>query len=246
MQNYKLTLAYDGGRYHGWQRQASGGGVTIQAKVEEALGRITGSAVEIAGSGRTDAGVHAQGQVASFALAQSIPCQELLQQLRRQLPADIGALALTYAPPRFHARLSAVGKVYQYRIWNSATPCVFARQYVYVYPGALSLPAMEQGAARLLGRHDFRGFSAYRGSKSTVRRLEALSICRTGQELRLTFRGEGFLYNMVRILTGTLLEIGRGERKLDTIDEILRTGARGQAGYTVPAKGLCLMEVIYP
>ena len=245
MPNYKLILAYDGSRYRGWQRLPDDG-ATIQGKLETVLTRIFEMPVEVAGSGRTDAGVHALGQVASFHSARDLPPAAVLCALRRYLPEDIGARALEYAPPRFHARLSAVGKTYRYRVWNSDAPCVFDRRWVYVFPEQLDETQMRAAAALLLGTHDFRGFSAARTKKSTVRTLRALEIERVGEELRFTLSGDGFLYRMVRILVGTLLEIGRGERTPACIPEIFAGRTRAEAGFTVPAKGLCLMEVQYP
>lgn len=245
MPNYRLRLEYDGSRYRGWQRLQDTD-MTIQGKLEALLTRLAGEPVEVQGSGRTDAGVHARGQVASFRLQQDLSPGELLAALRRYLPEDLGALELDYAPARFHARLSAVGKTYCYRIWNSEAPCVFERRYVYVFPESLDLARMRAAAERLTGTHDFAGFSAGRTKKSTVRTLRELTVTHAGPELRFTLRGDGFLHHMVRIIVGTLLEIGRGDREPDCIDEILTGKVRAAAGFTVPAKGLCLMEVEYP
>ena len=245
MPNYCLKLAYDGSRYRGWQRLLDAD-MTIQGKLEAVLSRILEEPVEVQGSGRTDAGVHALGQVASFRTVRDLPPPELLSALRRYLPEDIGALALDYAPPRFHARLSAIEKTYRYRVWNSEEPCVFDRRWVYVFPEELDEERMRQAAARLLGTHDFRAFSADRTKKSTVRTLRRLDVEREGPELRFTLTADGFLHHMVRILVGTLLEIGRGDRPPEEVDAVFAGGARAAAGFTVPAKGLCLMEVIYP
>ena len=245
LQNYKLLLAYDGSRYAGWQRLARTE-QTVQGKVETALSRLTGQAVQICGSGRTDAGVHAEGQVASFRLETAVDCGVLLEQLRRYLPEDIGALALEPAPERFHARLSARRKTYRYRIWNSSLPCVFERKYVYPVPQPLDAGLMEQEARQLLGTHDFAAFCTRRSEKkSTVRTLEQVRVEQTGQELRLYYTADGFLYNMARILTGTLIEIGDGRRPPQTMGVVLESRRRELAGYTAPAKGLCLMEVEY-
>ena len=245
MPNYCLKLAYDGSRYRGWQRLLDAD-MTIQGKLEAVLSRILEEPVEVQGSGRTDAGVHALGQVASFRTVRDLPPPELLSALRRYLPEDIGALALDYAPPRFHARLSAIEKTYRYRVWNSEEPCVFDRRWVYVFPEALDEERMRQAAARLLGTHDFLAFSADRTKKSTVRTLRRLDVEREGPELRFTLTPDDFLHHMVRILVGTLLEIGRGDRPPEEVDAVFAGGARAAAGFTVPAKGLCLMEVIYP
>lgn len=245
MQNYKLLLAYDGSRYAGWQRLAKTE-QTVQGKVETALSRLTGQNVQLCGSGRTDAGVHAAGQVASFRLQTPVDCGVLLEQLRRYLPEDVGALALEPAPERFHARLSARRKTYCYRIWNSPTPCVFERKYVYPVPQPLDAGAMERAAQRLLGTRDFAAFcTRHSEKKSTVRTLERVRVERVGQELRLYYTADGFLYNMARILTGTLIEVGDGRRQPESLDAVLASRCRELAGYTAPARGLCLMEVEY-
>lgn len=242
MGNYRLTLAYDGTRYHGWQRLA--GARTVQGTVETALTQIFAQPVEISGSGRTDAGVHARGQVASFA-APERDCASALRQLRALLPPDIGALSLSPAAARFHARLSATQKTYHYRIWNSEVPDVFERRWRVAFPQRLDEEAMRRAATRLIGRHDFGAFSSAGRKKSTVRTLKALSIVRTGDEICFGLTADGFLYNMVRILVGTLLEVGAGERTAESVAALLDGAPRAQAGKTAPARGLCLMEVRY-
>lgn len=246
MRNWKLTLSYDGSRYRGWQR-LPGADNTIQGKLEEVLERILGEPVQVIGSGRTDAGAHALGQVANFHCQSSMPGLEILSQLRTHLPEDIGILSCEEVDIRFHARLNAQAKTYVYRVWNSALPCVFQRRYVYPLPAPLDLAAMEQAASALTGTHDFRSFcSNKRVQKSTVRTIYSLTLTREGHELLFTVRGNGFLYNMVRILVGTLLEVGMHQRAPEEIPNLLALGDRSAAGYTVPAKGLCLREVEYP
>ena len=245
MKNYKLTLRYDGSRYSGWQKQGNTGN-TIQEKLETLLTRLLEQPVEIAGCGRTDAGVHARRQVCSFRAETDMDGDELLAQLRRYLPEDIGALSLEEAPPRFHARLSCTEKRYLYRIWNSDAPTVFERKYVYRYPGALDTDAMRRAAQALIGEHDFTSFCANRHmKKSAVRKLKSIEIDRHGDELRILLTGNGFLYNMVRIIVGTLIEAGRGERDADNIAAVLRSQDRKNAGFTAPAQGLCLWDVQY-
>ncbi len=244
MQNYKMTVSYDGTRYSGWQRQGNTAS-TIQYKLEQALSRLTGEDVEISGSGRTDAGVHAMGQVANFHLTARQNCGELMNRLNEALPEDISILDLRPAAPRFHARFSAKEKVYRYTIQNSAKKDVFGRKYSYRIPEPLDLAAMEETAKLLLGTHDFRGFATGRTKKSTVRHLSAIEIRREGERVYLTFTGNGFLYNMVRILTGTLIEAGLGKRAPDSVLPVLEHGDRTAAGFTAPAHGLCLMEVRY-
>ena len=245
MSNYRLTLCYDGTRWKGWQKQGNTEH-TIQGKLETLLSRLLDQPVEAAGSGRTDAGTHAAMQVASFRAKTKLSPEEILSGLRQYLPADIGALSLEEAPPRFHARLSCVGKTYVYRIWNSTEPQVFARNYCWILPEALDIGAMEEAAALLGGEHDFSAFCANKHlKKSAVRNLHSVTITREGPELRLRFTGDGFLYHMVRILTGTLVEVGLHQREAREMPAILASRDRSRAGFTAPAKGLILWEVRY-
>lgn len=185
-------------------------------------------------------------QTASFRAKTDLPAPELLRRLRAQLPGDIGVLTLTEAGPRFHARLSCRGKTYVYRVWNSDTPNVFERRYVYALPQPLDTAAMQHAAALLCGRHDYTSFCANRHmKKSAVRTVDAITVERLGEEVRLTFSGDGFLYHMVRILTGTLLEVGLGQRDADTMADILAARDRAAAGPTAPARGLILWETRY-
>ncbi len=245
MPNYRMTLCYDGTRYNGWQRQGNTRS-TIQEKVETALSALLEQPVEVAGSGRTDAGVHARMQTASFRARTDLPPETILAELRRALPRDIGALALAEAPPRFHARLSCMGKTYVYRIWNSETPNVFERRYVLPVPEPLDLAAMRAAARALCGTHDFTSFCTNRRmKKSAVRTLETVAVTRDGDEVCLAFSGDGFLYHMARILAGTLLEVGRGARGADTMAALLDARDRTAAGPTAPAQGLILWETRY-
>lgn len=245
MPNYKLTLCYEGTRYRGWQRQGNVSG-TIQEKLETILSRILEQPVELAASGRTDAGVHARMQVCSFRARTALSCEEILSTLRAHLPEDIGALSLEEAPPRFHARLNCREKTYLYRIWNSAAPNVFTRRCQLRIEEALDLAAMEQAAALLCGEHDFAAFCSLKNPRhSTVRNVKEIRIQPNGEELCLLFTGDGFLYNMVRILTGTLLEVGLGRQSPEEMPRILSSLDRSQAGPTAPSQGLCLWEVKY-
>lgn len=245
MYTYRLTLSYDGSRYNGWQKQGNTKN-TIQEKLETLLSRLTGEKVEVNGSGRTDAGVHAMGQVASFRTTASQNCAALLADIRRYLPEDIGAMDLTEVSPRFHARLNATGKTYVYRVWNSEEPNVFERKFLYTVTEELDVAAMKAAAVHLIGTHDFMSFCANkRMKKSTVRTITELHIEQIGHELRFTVSGDGFLYNMVRILVGTLLEVGMGKRIPDSIPALLDAKDRSQAGYLVPPHGLRLEAVYY-
>ena len=244
MRNLRLDICYDGTRYRGWQR-LPGKDDTIQGKLETTLSRILGEPIEISGSGRTDAGVHAKHQIANFHCESTMTCEELLDQLRRYLPEDIGIHSCKDVSPRFHARLNAKEKTYEYRIWNSEAPCVFERRYVAVMPDNLDIGAMKEAAEHLLGEHDFSAFCGNaKMKKSTVRYIRSIEILTVGKELRIRFTGNGFLHNMVRILVGTLIEVGRGEREMDSIPALFG-GKREDAGFLAPGKGLCLMEVRY-
>ena len=241
---YCLILAYDGTSYKGWQRLPDSR-ATVQGRVEAALSEIFGENIEISGSGRTDAGVHASGQAASFRAPQTPP-EKVLAQLRHKLPGDIGALSLNYAADRFHARLCATEKTYVYRVWNSQKPDVFGRRYRCHIPAKLNVEGMRQGAELLLGRQDFLAFCANKHfKKSSVRELKRLEITENGPELCFHLTADGFLHHMVRIIVGTLLEIGMGKREPDSIPQILAGRRREAAGETAPACGLCLEEVRY-
>lgn len=244
MRNLRLDLCYDGTRYRGWQR-LPGTDNTIQQKLETALSRILGETIEVTGSGRTDAGTHALGQVANFHCESTMPCDEILSQLHRYLPEDIGIYSCRNVSERFHARLNAKTKTYRYRVWNSEAPCIFQRKYVYTDTQPVELEAMQQAASLFLGEHDFSAFCANKNmKKSTIRYIHRLEVERTGQEIVFTVTGNGFLHHMVRILVGTLLEVGRGARSVESIPALFG-GQRADAGALVPACGLCLMEVTY-
>ena len=244
MRNLRLDLCYDGTRYRGWQR-LPGKAETIQGKLETTLSRILEEEIEISGSGRTDAGVHARGQVANFHCESTMAALEILENLRRYLPEDIGIYSCRDVSPRFHARLNAKEKTYLYRIWNSSVPCVFDRRFVTIVPEELDLRAMEEAAGLLCGEHDFSAFCGNaKIKKSTVRFLREIRIEPVENELRLYFTGNGFLHNMVRILVGTLIEVGRHQRSADSIPELFG-GRRAEAGFLAPAQGLCLEEVMY-
>ena len=244
MRNLRLDICYDGTRYRGWQR-LPGKDDTIQGKIETALSRILGESIEISGSGRTDAGVHAEGQVANFHCESKMPAERILAELRRYLPEDIGIISCREVSERFHARLNAREKTYRYRIWNSEKPCVFQRRFVTVMPEKLDVQAMNRAAQYYVGSHDFSAFCGNpKFKKSTVREVYSVEVKKMGDEIQITFKGEGFLYNMVRIMVGTLVEVGRGERLEDSIPGLFG-GKRAEAGYLVPPQGLCLMEVKY-
>ena len=244
MRNLRLDICYDGSRYKGWQR-LPGTDATIQGKIEQCLTRILGEEIEISGSGRTDAGVHARGQVANFHCESTLTAPEILENLRRYLPEDIGIYSCKDCSERFHARLNAKEKTYCYRIWNSEAPCVFERRFVAVMPEKLDLAAMEAAAKHLEGEHDFSAFCGNpKFKKSTVRYIRSVKIQRVGEEVQISFTGNGFIHNQVRIMVGTLIEVGKGQRSAESIPALFG-GRRSEAGFLAPAQGLCLMEVFY-
>ena len=244
MRNLRLDICYDGTRYKGWQR-LPGGGNTIQEKLETALSRILGEEVQISGSGRTDAGTHAVGQVANFHCNSDMPCDEILKDLRTYLPEDIGVYSCKNASPRFHARLNAKTKTYRYRLWNSEMPCVFDRRFVHIDPATLDFEQMKLAAAEFVGTHDFSAFCGNKNmKKSTIRTIHSFTVERQGDEVIFTVTGNGFLQHQVRIMVGTLLEVGTLQRQPDSITQLFG-GKRSDAGPAVPSSGLCLMEVSY-
>ncbi len=244
MRNIRLDICYEGTRYRGWQRLGNSDN-TIQGKLEQTLSRILSEEIEVSASGRTDAGTHARMQTVSFQCNSPKSCEEILQELRRYLPEDIGVYSCRNVSPRFHARLNVKEKTYCYRLWNSDEPCVFDRRFIYRDSRPVDLEKMKKAAILFLGQHDFSAFCANtKMKKSTVRYISDFRIEQVGREIRFTVTGNGFLHHMVRIMVGTLLEIGRGDREVESISALFGA-ARADAGELVPACGLCLMEVIY-
>lgn len=245
MKNYRMKIQYDGTRYRGWQRQ-TGREDTIQGKLETVLSRLNNAPAAIDGAGRTDAGVHAGCQVANVHLEKAWSPEELRDKLNEYLPEDIRILEVAEAGGRFHSRLNATGKVYEYHLIKKGCCNVFARKYSWQMTEDLDVERMRSAAEELVGQHDFRGFcSRASKKKSTIRRIDRVEIRETEDSIYLRFEGNGFLYNMVRILTGTLVEIGTGAREPGSIREILEEGSRGLAGETAPARGLTLLSVRY-
>ena len=241
----KLTLAYDGTNYVGWQRQSWG--VSIQQLVEEACAPLAGGRPPaVAGAGRTDAGVHALGQVASLRLDTPLPPETLRRALNFRLPADVRVLAVEDAPPDFHARFKASGKRYRYRIAVSPVLSPFERWFVHYAPQARDVDAMRRAAVCLIGRHDFASFQSASGDAAdTFRTVRHLDACAHPDEVRLEIEGDGFLRHMVRAIAGTLIEIGSGRRAADAMPAILAARNRRAAGRTAPARGLTLVSVSY-
>ena len=245
--NYKAVIQYEGTRYRGWQVQGNTD-QTIQGKLETLLGRMAGEPVEVHGSGRTDGGVHAAGQVISFRCKVGMSPQEIRGYMNRYLPEDIAVLSVEEAAPRFHARLNAVRKTYVYTIWNSEIPNVFGRRFMTRIEEPLDVERMRKAAGYLCGEHDFLAFSSLnprRFKKSTVRRLDEIRIEQKEAVIRICFTGDGFLYHMVRILTGTLVEVGLGLRSPEEMDLLLKSGSRADAGRLMPPEGLTLLSVEY-
>ena len=242
--NYKLTIAYDGSRFFGWERQP--GRDTIQGKLETVLAKLTGAPADVIGAGRTDAGVHARAMVASVRLDTDLSSEEIRDYLNRYLPDAIAVREVKEAGERFHARYNALGKTYRYTCFDGPVKPVFDRKYVTMLDFRPDLERMQRAAALLTGEHDFMSFCGNpRMKKSTVRLVDSITVERRRDRIIFTFHGAGFLQNMVRILVGTLLEIGAGARPVSSIAEIFASGCRANAGVTVPAQGLGLMEVQY-
>ena len=246
--NIKMILEYDGTRYYGWQRLGNDTNTnTIQGKLEEVLSKMTGEEISVIGSGRTDAGVHALGQTANFHTDCRKSCQEIRTYLSSYLPKDIFVYSVEDVPERFHSRLSASSKTYLYRIAKPDFPSVFDRRYTWQFPETLDLSSMRQAASVLIGVHDFKGFSSLKKTKkSTVREIYSLDIIELEREIQIRIRGNGFLYNMVRIICGTLVDIGRGTLPQTAAAQILSSCDRKDAGITAPPQGLFLETVEYP
>jgi tRNA pseudouridine38-40 synthase len=242
MQNYKIVLSYDGTDYHGWQRQPAKR--TIQGTIEDALTKITQKKVSIIGAGRTDAGVHACGQVANFKAGLKMTSQELFKALNALLPDDIRITGLREAAADFHARRDAKGKIYQYRIWNARAIDPFVVRYVLHWPYPLNIRSMRNAAGRFQREADFSGFSSNR-LLHPVRNVVRSELRKKGEEILYTVEANGFLRYMVRTIVGTLLEVGRGRMSPEAIEEIFLEKNRTPACPTAPAKGLCLLKVLY-
>ena len=241
---YKLIVEYDGTGYCGWQRQLNG--PSVQQELEEALSRLTHERVSVTGSSRTDAGVHAMGLCAHFDSATRIPADKIAFALNTMLPPDIRVRESSAAPEGFHARFAASGKVYTYTFFNARHANAVGRLYSALVPLPLDAEKMNEEAQALLGTHDFAAFAAS-GSvvKSTVRTIYRVKVERSGDYVTLTVLGNGFLYNMVRIIAGTLMEVGTGKRESGAIARAIETGDRLSLGQTAPAQGLTLQRVLY-
>lgn len=249
MRTLKLTIAYDGTRYAGWQRQdhpKPQKRPTIQATLEASLEQILRERVRLQASGRTDTGVHAQGQVAHFKTSTRIPADRLVLAVNQTIPEDIAVSRIEDAADSFHSQYNVLSKHYRYRIFTGAVVPPFIRRYVYRVHSPLNVARMRRELAALKGKHDFAAFAkAGHGRKTTVRAISRASLTRQGDELHFDIEGNGFLYTMVRSIVGTLIDIGRGKIKPGTLKQMVTTQKRSLAGVTAPAKGLTLMSVSY-
>lgn len=247
MKNYKLLISYDGSRYYGWERQVNRD--TIQGRIENVLSRmcqIEPSDLKINGSGRTDAGVHAKGMVANVRMEIDMTPEEIMDYANTYLPEDIVIRDVREASDRFHARYNAVGKTYCYTCHFGKVKPIFDRKYVTRLENEPDVAEMKKAAEYLIGKHDFKSFCGNnKMKKSTIRVVDKIEITQKGPYIYFTVHGTGFLQNMVRIIVGTLLEVGKGNLTPEQVGEILEAKERSKAGPTAPACGLCLMEVDY-
>lgn len=247
MRNIKLEIAYEGTRYQGWQRLGKEQkGSSIQGLLEEVLSTVLGEPLQLIGSGRTDAGVHAFGQVANCHINSKMELQELHSKVNRMLPADIQVLRIEEVGEQFHSRYDAKGKVYEYHLDVREVPDVFIRTRALSVTEPLQVEAMRRAAKRLLGTHDFAGYaSKMNDGRTTVKTLYSIELLETKGDIVIRFYGDGFLYNMVRILVGTLLEVGQGKRTEDSVSVPFVTRNRQDAGPTISGIGLYLSKVVY-
>ena len=263
MRNIRLRLAYDGTAYVGWQVQPNG--PSVQSCLETAIEKLTGTATRVTAAGRTDSGVHAVGQVANFTTNSDIPCSNILSGLQHFLPADIVVVEADEVGEEFHSNYAALGKWYRYVIHNARPRHPFLDRYAWQYEADLDIQAMQEAARRLIGTHDFRAFETQHPNRATsVRTIRQLDVARHGQFstwslwpvrdgdpagdgpfVWIDIAADGFLYNMVRAITGTLVQVGRGRMTADELTDVLTTGTRDDAGETAPACGLYLMQVEY-
>src|SRR5260221_4049012 len=244
MSTFKITLAYDGTDFVGWQRQAEG--TSIQGLLEDALAELESAPVTVFGAGRTDAGVHARGQVASFTLARAMAPETVMRAVNAKLPDSVRVLDAQLAPPAFHARFDARSKTYQYRIARGPALSPFERSYAWHIPEQLDVGAMASAARRLEGRRDFAAFqSAGTPVHSTEREIYQLRIAECGVRIDIDVRADGFLRHMVRAIVGSLVDVGCGRRAPEWIDDVLASRDRSQAGRSAPARGLFLVTVEY-
>ncbi|UWG98966.1 tRNA pseudouridine(38-40) synthase TruA [Dehalobacter sp. DCM] len=244
MRNLRMTIAYDGTKYKGWQKQKDTD-LTIQGKIEAVLTKMTEEEIQVIGCGRTDAGVHAENYIANFHTASSYKTKKILAYLYEYLPEDIVVKSMEEVSERFHARYNVKSKTYVYTINSNKFRDVFNRKYVFHLADKLDLSKMQAAADRLIGTHDFQSFTNERSNKSTVKTIHSIAIHENNGLIRIEFNGNSFLWNMLRIIVGTLIEVGKGTLLPDDIEIILQERKRWEAGPLAPAKGLCLVDVQY-
>ncbi|MFU0827836.1 MAG: tRNA pseudouridine synthase A [Lachnoclostridium sp.] len=247
MRNIKLVLEYDGSRYDGWQKIAGNSkSVTIQDKIENVLSKMENEPVTVIGAARTEAGVHAYGQIANFHTSSDMKLYEIKHYLNRFLPRDIAVLEVAEVPERFHSSFNAKAFRYEYKITTGEVPSVFERKYSYYSFHKLDIPAMKKASEYLLGTHDLKAFSDNkRLKKSTLRTINKIDIRQDINEIVIGIEADDFWPNMARIIAGTLIEIGEGKKAADNMKEIIESGNRELAGMTAEARGLFLREVLY-
>ena len=245
MRNLKMSIQYDGARYKGWQKQKENS-PTIQEKVESVLSKMTGEEIQVIGCGRTDSGVHAENYIANFHTNSNMSIDQMLNYLYEYLPEDIVVKTIKDTTERFHARYNVKSKTYVYRIYNDRFRDVFKRKYSYHTNEKLNLEDMKKATEVLIGTHDFQSFTSLKSnSKSTVRTINYINITENEGIIEIEVNGNGFLWNMVRIIVGTLLEVGTGRLKPLDVEKILDEKKRAEAGPIAQAKGLCLRSVQY-
>lgn len=247
MRQFILSVSYDGTRYRGWQKQHNTSN-TIQAKLSQVIERAFSQPIDLQGASRTDSGVHAIDQKATFQLDTILSCDEIRGTINQYLPEDIAVLHCEEVPLSFHVRHKAIDKTYRYAIWESDKPDVFCRAYEWTVAGPLDVELMEQALQVLKGKHDFKGFTVGTATKKTIRTITQVGIRVTpseqGRRIELSFIGDGFLHHMIRLIVGSLVAIGRGETEADRLSAVLNSGNRSLA-ILAPPQGLCLMEVRY-
>ena len=244
MRNIKLTIEYDGTSYGGWQKQKNNR--TIQQCIEEAIKLLTGEDVELIGSSRTDAGVHAKGMVANFITNSQIPADKFREAINTKLPDDIGIIKSEEVDRNFHSRYDSKGKTYCYTLVNRYEKVCIGRNYVYQVRDELNYNLIKEAAKYFLGKHDFKAFKTNGSSvKTSVRTINGLELELKGDVIKIFVSADGFLYNMVRIIVGTLIEVGKGKIKPEDIESIIKNGDRSKAGPCVPPNGLVLEKVFY-
>lgn len=242
--NYKMTILYDGTHYKGWQRLKDDE-KSIQLKIERVLSELYHTEILIIGSGRTDAGVHAKCQIANYHAASIHATEDIYNYLNHYLPEDIAVTNVEVVDEQFHSRFNVAEKHYQYKVWNGIHSNVFERKTSAWVKDPLDVDKMIEAATLFVGKHDFLGFSTKSKKKNTIKEIYNVTVSSDGPMITIDIYGEGFLYNMVRIMVGTLIEIGQSNKEKSIINQVYKSGNRGMAGFTALGKGLCLVNVTY-